>query len=283
MSNKVLAGIGAVTLVVIVLWVASVLYASGARLTWDKDVSQNPNTGQVDNPTPVPQTEPTPIPNTFDKALVGKLGWNVEWYRSPFRDTTRQLSDEKTRETLAEPGMYPGMNGAQTAWQHWDESSQYMLVREAGFTYSASNGYCLDYLDPEESDSAGYDVRVPVYCLPKVGERIYLTIYRGYPSDGGDVDLNQLVVSYDYTQATGIYHEMDAGAYVSLDWLTDQIRNTWEPEPGQFQDPGCGDNGCDEVFVVIVDLHTLTVRIWKVITYTEWQRITDWAQLESSN
>lgn len=224
--------------------------------------------------TPVP---PTPVPVT-PVALASanadfKWGWGVDWYRSPFRETTDQLADELTWETFAEPGVFPGMGDTQTTWDIMQDEETYMLVPEAGYHYFATGSYCFWWVDPEVSDEQGKEVRVPLGCAPAGEERIYLTIVKGYPSDGGDADFNQRVVVTDYVRATGIHHHMAAGAYVSLGWMLQQVDNAFEPQPG-IEDPNCGDNGCDYPYVVVIDLLTQTTRIWLVGPgLRDWTRV----------
>lgn len=231
-------------------------------------------------PTPVPPTPAsvpptsTPAPVALASANTGfKWGWNTEWYRSPFRETTDQLADELTWETLAEPGVFPGMGDTQTNWDIMQDEETYMLVPEAGDHYFATGSFCLRWVDPEASDEQGKEVRVLLGCAPAGEERIYLTIIRGYPSDGGDADLNQRIVVSDYVRATGIHHHLPAGAYVSLGWMLQQVDNAFEPQPG-IEDPNCGDNGCDYPYVVVIDLQTQTVRAWLVGPgLRDWTRV----------
>lgn len=200
-------------------------------------------------------------------------GWDTEWYRSPFRETTDLLDDPLTHETLAEPGVFPGMEDIQTSWDIMQDEQTYMLVPEAGYHYFATGSFCLWWVDPEASDEQDQEVLAPLGCAPAAEERIYLTIVRGYPSDGGDADLNQRIVVSNYVRATGIHHHLPAGAYVSLGWMIQQIDNAFEPQPG-IEDPNCGDNGCDYVYVVLIDLLTGTTRAWKVGPgLRDWTRI----------
>lgn len=226
-------------------------------------------------PTLVPPT-PTPAPVALASANTDfKWGWNTEWYRSPFRETTDLLSNPLTHETLAEPGVFPGMGDTQTTWDIMQDEETYMLVPEAGYHYFATGSYCFWWVNPEASDEQGKEVRVPLGCAPAGEERIYLTVVRGYPSDGGDADLNQRVVVSDYVRATGIHHHMAAGAYVSLGWMLQQVDNAFEPQPG-IEDPNCGDNGCDYPYVVVIDLLTQTTRAWLVGPgLRDWTRVQD--------
>lgn len=244
-----------------------------AKAHVDVEVEGKIATRTTPTPTPVPPT-PTPVPPTpaivTPVALASanadfKWGWGVEWYRSPFRETTDLLDDPLTHETLAEPGVFPGMEDTQTAWDRMEGEETYMLVPEAGYLYFATGGYCL-WLVSEDSHN-------PLGCTPAGEERIYLTVVRGLPSDGGDADLNQRVVATNYVRATGIYHSLPAGAYVSLGWMLQQIDNAFEPMVG-IEDPNCGDNGCDLVYVVVIDLQTKTTRVWLVGPgLRDWSRV----------
>lgn len=222
-----------------------------------------------------------PAPNVTQSANPGSFtpGWEADWYRSPFREVTDQLPYPKTHETLAEPGVFPGMGDTQTAWDIMQDEETYLLVPEAGYHYFAIGSYCLWWVDPEASDEQGREVRKPLGCAPAGEERIYLTIVRGYLSDGGDADFNQRVVVTDYMRATGIHHALPAGAYVSLGWVLQQLDNAFEPQPG-IEDPNCGDNGCDYPYVVLVDLLTGTSRAWLVGPgLRDWTPVTNMAEM----
>ena len=176
-------------------------------------------------------------------------------------------------ETFAEPGVLVGQDSAQTAWDYMQDAETYMLVPEAGYTYFATGGFTLELVDAEASDKEGIEILIPILKAPRSDERIYLTIARGFPSDGGDTDFNQRILVGDYIQATGIYSTMPAGAYVSLDWMLQQIDNAFEPQSG-IEDPNCGDNGCDEIYLVVVDLQTQTTRAWIVGPgLRDWNRV----------
>jgi hypothetical protein len=222
-------------------------------------------------PTPIPTLTPTPIPTLTPtpEPKSALNGWSEVWYRSPFRNTTDQLEDQFTWETFAEPGVFPGWRNEQTAWDYMQDKETVMLVPEAGYTYFACGGYSIFFIDPVDQEEN------LLLVAPQEEERIYLTVVRGFPADGGDLDLNQRILVSEYVRATGIYTELPAGAYVSLDWILEQIDNTFEPREG-IEDPNCGENGCDDVIVVVIDLESQTTRAWKVNTsLRDWERILD--------
>ena len=195
-------------------------------------------------------------------------GWKTEWYRSPFREVTKQLEDELTWETFAEPGIYPGLDGVQTRWNDFSAEETPMLVPEGGWLYFATGSYKLSLFDSEKNEITDF-----LFAAPAAKERIYLTIVKGLPADGEDLDLNQIVMATDYVRSAGTYHDMPTAAYVSLDWFEQQIENAREESPG-IESPNVGDNGAEEVIVVIIDLETQTVRAWKVVgPNNEWQRV----------
>jgi len=198
-------------------------------------------------------------------------GWETEWYRSPFREVTKQLKDDLTWETLAEPGIFPGLNGNQTRWNDFSAEETPMLVPEGGWLYFATGSYTLSLFDSEKDEITDF-----LFAAPAAKERIYLTIVKGLPADGEDLDLNQIVMATDYVRAAGTYHDMPTAAYVSLDWFEQQIEAAREESPG-IESPNVGDNGAEEVIVVIIDLETQTVRAWEVVgpNNDDWQRVND--------
>jgi hypothetical protein len=207
------------------------------------------------------------------------LDFEAEVYWSPFRDTTDTLADEATHPYFAEPGNFPGQKMAdgewsQTAWDRMSDSEEYLLVPEGGGLYIAWGGGCLAYVDPEDS-AEGKEVRKLIGCLPKAPERIYLTFIRGLPADDLDPDRNTVVVAFDYVRGAGISHIMPVGAYWSLDWTLDQIDNAYEPRDGN-EWPNCGDNGCDDLLVPVIDLDSSLIRIWKI-----GPGLRDWTRIES--
>jgi len=196
-------------------------------------------------------------------------GWKTEWYRSPFREVTKQLKDDLTWETLAEPGIFPGWDGNQTRWNDFSAEETPMLVPEGGWLYFATGSYKLWSFDSEKNEKTD-----SLFVAPAAEERIYLTIVKGLPADGEDLNLNRIVMATDYVRGAGTYHDMPTAAYVSLDWFEQQIENAREESPG-IESPNVGDNGAEEVIVVIIDLETQTVRAWKVIgpDNDDWQRV----------
>lgn len=194
-------------------------------------------------------------------------GWKTEWYRSPFREITKQLKDELTWETFAEPGIFPGLDGIQTRWNDFSAEETPMLVPEGGWLYFATGSYKLWLFDSEKNEITDF-----LFAAPAAKERIYLTIVKGLPADGEDLDLNRIVMATDYVRGAGTYHDMPTASYVSMNWFEQQIEAAREESPG-IESPNVGDNGAEEVIVVIIDLETQTVRVWKVVGPGDWQRV----------
>ncbi len=220
--------------------------------------------------------ETTQAEENKDEEVVKKIGeilwgWETDWYRSPFRETTDQLKNELTWETLAEPGVLPGMDDTQTAWDKMDGEETYMLTPEGGYLYFAIGSYNL-WLKEAGSNP---EKRILLFEAPAAKERIYLTIVRGLPADNEDLDLNQIVIATDYVRGAGINHVLPIGAYVSLGWFLQQVDNAFEPQEG-LESPNCGDNGCEEVYVVLIDIKTQTVRVWVI-----GPELRDWTQVNS--
>lgn len=183
-----------------------------------------------------------------------KSGWSTDWYWSPFRDTTDELTDEATRETFAEPGVL--LNDT-AAFDYLSANETPANAPEGAYLYVAVGAMSLTY------DGARLS-------LLHQDENIYLVIVRGLPDDGGPADLNQIVMLGDYVRGAGIYSPMPAGAYVSLGWFEQQIVNAGN-------DPNCGGDGCERATVVVVDLKTKTYRMWTVNNPTgapsNWSRV----------
>jgi len=217
-------------------------------------------------------TETTEAEETVEAKEISEevvWGWETEWYRSPFREVTKQLKDELSWETFAEPGIFPGWNGNQTRWNDFSAEETPMLAPEGGWLYFATGSYKLSLFDSEKNEKTDF-----LFTAPAAEERIYLTIVKGLPADGEDLDLNQIVMATDYVRGAGTYHDMPTAAYVSLDWFEQQIEAAREESPG-IESPNVGDNGAEEVIVVIIDLETQTVRAWEVIgpDNDDWQRV----------
>ena len=220
--------------------------------------------------------ETTQVEENKDEEVIKEAGeilwgWETEWYRSPFKDTTDQLKDELTWETLAEPGVLPGMDNTQTAWDKMEGEETYMLTPEGGYLYFAIGSYNLWLKEAGSSP----EKRTLLFEAPAVEERIYLTVVRGFPADNEDLDLNQIVIATDYVRGAGINHVLPIGAYVSLGWFLQQVDNAFEPQEG-LECPNCGDNGCEEVYVVLIDIKTQTVRVWVI-----GPELRDWTQVNS--
>jgi len=223
-------------------------------------------------------TETIQVEENKDEEVVKETGeilwgWKTEWYQSPFRDTTDQLKDKLTWETLAEPGVLSGMNDTQTAWDKMDGKDTPMLTPEGGYLYFAIGSYNLWLEEPGLNPNP--EKRVFLFEAPAVEERIYLTIVRGLPADNEDPDFNRTVIATDYVRGAGINHVLPIGAYVSLGWFLQQVDNAFEPQEG-LESPNCGDNGCEEVYVVLIDIKTQTVRVWVI-----GPELRDWTQVNS--
>ncbi|MCJ7804359.1 hypothetical protein MUP35_01305 [Patescibacteria group bacterium] len=202
------------------------------------------------------------------------IDWNTPWYRSPWPGSNEllddQLKDELTWETLAEPGVLPGIDNTQTAWDKMGTKETFILIPEAGYTFMANGGCSIYLIDPSDGTETllGY--------FPPAKERIYLFIIRGLPSDGGDLDLNRTILVKDYVPGTSINHVLRAGSYVSLGWFLQQIEASWEPTEG-LEDPNVGANGAENVYPTFLDVETQAIRAWKVIgpTIRDWERVND--------
>ena len=190
------------------------------------------------------------------------MGWNTSWHNS-IVNATDQLPDKLTRETFAEPGTFPGMEGRQTAWDKMENETTFMQAIEGGGLYIATGGIKL-YLVDENNE------KILIVDLPFKENTIYLIFVRGLPADGTSKDLNRTILATDYKPGHSINHVMPAGAYFSLDWTLDQVING-------FKSPNCGE-GCFGCIVDDIDLATRTCRTW-VITDPENPR--DWQRIDS--
>jgi len=176
----------------------------------------------------------------------------TKWYRSPFTATTDSLVDQGALETLAEPGV---LLDATAAYDHMSAADTPVLVPEGAYAYVAIGGATFSH------DGANL-------VLPNEEGNIYLVLFRGYPDDATNADLNQIVLASKYVRGTGIYDALPAGAYISLGWFTQQIL-------ASYGDPNCG-SGCQRVTIVIVDLPTHTYRTWTVESAKaprDWTRV----------
>ncbi len=197
-------------------------------------------------------TQPTAAPTSTAAPIITPApavitpGWDTVWYKSPVVATG--LTDTATQEIFAEPGV---QLDAAAAWDYMSASETPVLVPEGGYAYIAVGA----------ADIAG---------LPLTHEEgnIYLVVLRGIPDDGTDADLNQIVTVTGYARGAGIYSQLPAGAYISVDWFVQQIGNAKNA-------PNCGATGCKKATIVAIDLQTKTYRDWIVTDLgnpKEWER-----------
>jgi hypothetical protein len=241
-----------------------ILSAMGFSIKPPVWIEKSPATPIIPEPSPtfIPESSPTIIPESTheetvaQKATVNSFasGWKTEWYWSPFRDVTDTLEDEATRETFAEPGV---LLDDTAAFDYLSATETPINAPEGGFAYIAVGSIKLSY------DGYGID-------LPAQANNIYLIIIRGLPDDATDADLNQQVWATHYPRGFGIYSPMPTGAYVSLGWFLQQIENAQESSG----DPNCGADGCDQITVVVIELQSLSYRLWKITGDSrDWIRV----------
>jgi len=190
------------------------------------------------------------------------MGWQTNWYQSPFRKVTDQLTDKLTQEMFAEPGTFPGMGGAQTAWDKMENETTFMQAIEGGGLYISTGGMKL-YLEGKADAE-----KILIVNLPFEKNTNYLIFVRGLPADGTDKDLNRTIFATDYAPGHSINHIMPMGAYFSLDWTLQQVVKS-------FESPNCGE-GCDRCVLVAIDLQARSIRAWEITNPKDarnWQRI----------
>lgn len=181
----------------------------------------------------------TPTPSSTFSGPALTSGWTQTWYRSPFRATTKQPADLLAQEVFAEPGV---LLDNTAAYDHLMDTETPVLVPEGGYAYVAVGA-----------------LNVHGTVFPAQPRNIYLFVFKGMPSDGDpSTDLNKVLMLSGYQVAAGIYSPMPSGAYVSLDWLEQQIVN------GLGNSPNCGSDGCVRATIVVVDLATNSFRSWVV-------------------
>lgn len=207
---------------------------------------------------PSPTVKPEPAPEEpATQAAAGRNftpGWQMEWYWSPFRDTTDRLQDKSTWETFAEPGV---LLDNTAAFDYLSAEETPTNAPEGGFAYIAVGHINLRHDNYKLS-------------LPWTDGNIYLVIIRGLPDDATDVDLNQQVWASDYPRGFGIYSPMPYGAYVSLEWFIQQVENAQESSG----DPNCGADGCDKITVVVIELQSHSYRMWEIVGDSrDWARV----------
>ncbi len=174
------------------------------------------------------------------------------WYRSPFTATIDALADKATWEIFAEPGV---LLDATAAFDYLTASETPVNVPEGAYTYLAFGAGTIDGLK-----------------LNHQARNIYLVIARGTPSDGKpETDLNSTAMVTGYVRGAGIFSVMPAGAYVSLDWMLQQVEN------GFADSPNCGVDGCAKVTVVAMDWPTRAYRMWEI---TNPQKIREWTRVK---
>lgn len=205
--------------------------------------------------TPIPTDEPMPTEKAAAPTLSPTntpLPLTENTWRTDF------LPEPLTQKIFAEPGVYPGVYGKQVAWDHMENEITPVLVGEDAFSYLAIGGFRVTFsVNNEEKE---------VLCPWREGE-INLVFFKGRnPCEG---DCNSIVTVRDYVPGAGIYAQMPVGVYVSLDWTIKQIENAFN------QSPNCGNDGCDEVIIVVIDLETGEVQRWRVNpkNYRDWTRL----------
>ena len=164
-------------------------------------------------------------------------GWDVEWYRSPYVADVYP-DDEAAADIFAESGVLP----EDDAWDRLSARETPLLIAEGA--YAVTNVGQL---------------HTPNFTLPYVERNLYIVVYRGLPDDGiKDTDLNQVYYVDGYVRSAGNYNYLMKGAYVSLNWINDQINN------GLNAKPNCGADGCLTVTLVVYDLATNSLRSWVI-------------------
>lgn len=184
-------------------------------------------------------------------------GWNVDWYRSPFV-ADEYPEDEAAADVFAEPGV---LLDETAAFDYLSAAETPLLAPEGAWNYFATGAITITY-------------RGQSIALPHQDRNIYLGFLQGLPSDGDPgTDLNQIVLARGYVRAAGIYSEMPAGSYISVGWLRQQI------EGGFSSDPNCGADGCRTVTIVVLDLETMSYRMW---TVSDSANPLDWVRVGSN-
>lgn len=181
------------------------------------------------------------------------MGWEKDWRMSTV-PKTKSLPDEKTQEFFNEPGVYPGYDGRQVAWDVMEDSPSSINIPHDAGTY-ISGAYMNLLLEQGN---------IPIVSLPYQEGLNYLVFLRGLPLPEGELGehYNRTVLASDYAEGHVINSLMPEGAYFSLNWTIDQINNCFE------------ELKCNKVIVVAIDIQTRSIRSWEITGLNgDWKRI----------
>ena len=196
---------------------------------------------------------PTPLPSptaqtelTAPQAVTGTfaLGWNTYWEQSPWRGDAQtklvQILPEDTYPVFGEPGGL--VEDPDKAFKKMSDEVTIINAPEGGYNVMNIGSVTVEYNGAS-------------LTLPPQDDAIYQIYTRGVLADGTDLDLNKAVTYSNYPRGMGSYALYKTTAYVSTNETVAMIKNSGIS-------PNCGDSGCRIVYIVVIDLETMTYRIW---------------------
>lgn len=193
----------------------------------------------------------TPATTTFSGPNNGgsvPSDWPVNLFLSPVRAT--EVFNAESAWLVAEPGV---VCDPSCPWDNLAINTVYNgNAPEGGFLYVSTGQLTLN-------------VDGMTFNLPHIDGNNYLVLVRGRIDDGRiDTNRNLTVKMSGFVAGHGRYSTLPNGAYVSQNWLRDQLAVSMNVQNASTSGTNCGALGCTETRILMVDVDTHFYQMWLV-------------------
>ena len=141
----------------------------------------------------------------------------------------------------------------------------YGNASEGGFLYISAGQIVIN------ADGAAFN-------LPYQEGNNYLVMVRGRIDDAKiNTDRNLSVAMSGFVPGHAIFSTMPNGAYVSMDWIRDQLRSSMNVENATSSKTNCGALGCTQTTMLLFDVDSHYFQIWKILATD----LSNWTLIEA--